>query len=182
MLRPCVITLILSLILVNASVAADPSPDFAARLARNHEALAADAMRIHVFRLRPGDDLLESIRAYARARHLQAAVILSAVGSFTNTAIRYANQPGAAQQSGHFEIVSITGTVEEGGEHVHLSVSDEKGVTTGGHLLAGCKIYTTAEIVLGELKGVRFAREKDTEGSGWEELKVYPRAKGKAAQ
>jgi len=130
-------------------------------------------MTVHVFRLRPGDDLLESIRAFAHARHLKAAVILSAVGSFTHTSIRYANQPGAAEQNGHFEIVSITGTVEDGGEHLHLSVSDDKGVTTGGHLLPGCKIYTTAEVVLGELNGVRFARETDKEGSGWDELKVY---------
>lgn len=152
---------------------AETSLNYAEELTANHEALASDAMRIHVFRLRPGDDLLESIRRFVHARHLQSAVILSAVGSLTDTSIRYANQPGAAHQSGHFEIVSITGTVEAGGEHLHLSVSDEKGVTTGGHLLTGCKIYTTAEVVLGELKGVRFARETDKQGSGWDELKIY---------
>src|SRR5579864_2970586 len=105
-------------------IASEKSPNYAEKLASNDEAIASNAMTIHVFRLRPGDDLLESIRAYAHARHLQAAVILSAVGSFTHTSIRYANQPGVAELSGHFEIVSITGTVEDGGEHLHLSVSD----------------------------------------------------------
>jgi predicted DNA-binding protein with PD1-like motif len=152
---------------------AEASQDYAEKLAANHEASETDSMRVHVFRLRPGDDLMESIRAFVHARHLQSAIILSAVGSLTDTSIRYANQPGAAHLSGHFEIVSITGTVEDGGEHLHLSVSDEKGVTTGGHLLTGCKIYTTAEVVLGELKGMRFARETDKQGSGWDELKIY---------
>lgn len=174
-------SLILILVLTSSLFAGDTTPDYPQKLARNHEAIASQAMTIHVFRLRPGDDLLESIRAFAHARHLQAAVILSAVGSFTHFSIRYANQPGAAEQSGHFEIVSITGTLEDGGEHLHLSVSDEKGVTTGGHLLPGCKIYTTAEIVLGELKGVRFARETDKQGSGWDELKVYPSGHGKGS-
>jgi predicted DNA-binding protein with PD1-like motif len=179
----CLILPALILYLASSTIFAGGDPqNYAEKLARNHEALATGSMTIQVFRLRPGDDLLESIRAFSHARHLQAAVILSAVGSFTHTSIRYANQPGASEQNGHFEIVSITGTVEDGGEHLHLSVSDEKGVTTGGHLLPGCKIYTTAEIVLGELKGVRFAREIDKQGSGWDELKVYPSAKKKAAE
>jgi predicted DNA-binding protein with PD1-like motif len=174
MFRFSMAVLVLSLFLASSrTMPAEPSQNYAEKLAANHEALATDSMSVHVFRLRPGDDLLESIRAFVHARHLQSVVILSAVGSLTDTSIRYANQPGAAHQSGHFEIVSITGTVEDGGEHLHLSVSDEKGVTTGGHLLTGCKIYTTAEIVLGELKGVRFARETDKQGSGWDELKIY---------
>ncbi len=40
--------------------------------------------------------------------------------------------------------------------------------------MTGSKIYTTGEITLGEIVGARFAREPDPEGSGWEELKIYP--------
>jgi len=150
----------------------DPS-DWMAKLVARHEAISDEHMRMHVFRLRPGDDLLESIRVYAHAQHLRAAVVLTAVGSLTQASIRYANQPNASQSSGHFEIVSLVGTVEEGGEHLHLSLGDEKGSTISGHLMPGCKIYTTGEIVLGELEDVRFTRELDKEGSGWEELKIY---------
>jgi predicted DNA-binding protein with PD1-like motif len=131
-------------------------------------------LRIHVFRLRPGDDLLGSIRAYVNANHIQAAVLLSAVGSLTQASIRYANQPEAHIHTGHFEIVSITGTIEEGGEHVHLSIATGQGNMFGGHVMTGCKIYTTGEVTLGEIQGVRFTRETDREGSGWDELKVYP--------
>lgn len=150
------------------------SSDWAAKLIARHEAIADKHMRIHVFRLRPGDDLLESIRAYARAQHLRAAVVLTAVGSLTQASVRYANQPNASSSSGHFEIVSLVGTVEDGSEHLHLSLGAENGSTISGHLMPGCKIYTTGEIALGELEDVRFTRELDKEGSGWEELKIYP--------
>lgn len=146
------------------------------RLVESHEAITTDRMRIHVFRLRPGDDLLGSIRAYVKQNHIQAAVLLSSVGSLTQASIRYANQPEAHIHTGHFEIVSITGTVEEGGEHIHFSIATGQGTMIGGHLMTGCKIYTTSEVTLGELLGVRFARETDTDkkGSGWDELKIYP--------
>lgn len=157
---------------------APPAPalpaDWTKQLVDRHEAITTDHLRIHVFRLRPGDDLLGSIRAYVDANHIQAAVLLSAVGSLTQASIRYANQPEAHIHTGHFEIVSITGTVEEGGEHIHLSVATGQGNLIGGHLMTGCIIYTTSEVTLGELEGVRFARETDTQGSGWDELKVYP--------
>jgi uncharacterized protein len=157
---------------------APPAPalpsDWTKQLAERHESITTDRVRIHVFRLRPGDDLLGGIRAYVNANHIQAGVLLSSVGSLTQASIRYANQPEAHIHTGHFEIVSITGTVEEGGEHVHLSISTGQGTMIGGHLMTGCKIYTTSEITLAELIGVRFTRETDTQGSGWDELKIYP--------
>ena len=157
---------------------APPAPalpaDWTKQLADRHESITTDRVRIHVFRLRPGDDLLGGIRAYVNANHIQAGVLLSSVGSLTQASIRYANQPEAHIHTGHFEIVSITGTVEEGGEHVHLSISTGQGTMIGGHLMTGCKIYTTSEITLAELIGVRFTRETDTQGSGWDELKIYP--------
>jgi predicted DNA-binding protein with PD1-like motif len=148
--------------------------DWALQLVNRHEAITTDHMRIHVFRLRPGDDLLGSIRAYVNQNHIQAAVLLSSVGSLTQASIRYANQQEAHIHTGHFEIVSITGTVEEGGEHIHLSIATGQGNMIGGHLMTGCKIYTTSEVTLAELIGVKFAREADKEGSGWDELKIYP--------
>ncbi|MGH9748006.1 MAG: PPC domain-containing DNA-binding protein [Candidatus Acidiferrales bacterium] len=160
--------------LENAPEAPALPADWSKQLAEHHEAISTEHMRIHVVRLRPGDDLLGSIRAYVNQNHIQAAVLLSSVGSLTQASIRYANQPEAHIHTGHFEIVSITGTVEEGGEHIHLSISTGQGTMIGGHLMTGCKIYTTSEVTLAELVGVRFARETDKEGSGWDELKIYP--------
>jgi predicted DNA-binding protein with PD1-like motif len=162
--------------LENAPEAPELPAGWSKLLVEHHEAIATDRMRIHVLRLRSGDDLLGSIRAYVKQNHIQAAVLLSSVGSLTQASIRYANQPEAHIHTGHFEIVSITGTVEEGGEHIHLSIATGQGNMIGGHLMTGCKIYTTSEVTLAELVGVRFARETDKEGSGWDELKIYPAA------
>ena len=58
------------------------------------------------------------------------------------------------------------------GLHLHISISDENGKTIGGHLADGSLIYTTAEIVLGELNDINFVREKDEETT-YKELMIY---------
>lgn len=85
--------------------------------------------------------------------------------------IRFANQREGTQGSGHFEILSVTGTVSVNGSHLHISISDITGKTIGGHLLQGCKIYTTAEIVIGCTTAYEFKRTKDGT-TEWEELQV----------
>jgi len=76
---------------------------------------------------------------------------------------------------GHFEIVSLVGTLSAGGgAHLHLSVSDSTGRTLGGYLLDGCRVYTTAEIVLGTLPELQFARKTDAT-FGYQELVVKPK-------
>jgi predicted DNA-binding protein with PD1-like motif len=126
---------------------------------------------IHAFRLGPGKDLLREVQAFARARRIEAGWVVTCVGSLTQTTLRYANQPRASLSRGHFEIVSLVGTVSVNGSHLHLSVSDGEGRTLGGHLMAGNLVYTTAEIVLGESKRFRFRRAKDGT-TPWKELQV----------
>ncbi|WP_345296593.1 hypothetical protein [Candidatus Villigracilis affinis] len=46
-------------------------------------------------------------------------------------------------------------------------------MTIGGHLVSGCKIYTTAEIVIAEFEDVIYKRELLQNDSGYEELVVY---------
>ena len=57
------------------------------------------------------------------------------------------------------------------GIHLHISITDSSGKTIGGHLVDGCLIYTTAEIVIGDAKGLTFSREQD-EQTGFKELKI----------
>lgn len=129
-------------------------------------------MRDYTFRLKPGQDLFDSIEAFVKEKQIGAGCVLSGVGSLTHFTLRFANQPDYAEEDGHFEIVSITGTVSIHGSHLHASVSDEKGRTVGGHLVSGCKIYTTAEIVIAAFDDVIYRREF-AEDSGYEELVVY---------
>ena len=126
---------------------------------------------MHAFRLLPGRDLKLSLDSFVKEKNIQAGWIATCVGSLTDYNIRFANQPEGTRDSGHFEIVSLVGTLSVNGSHIHLSVSDSTGKTIGGHLLEGCKIYTTAELVIGEMHDKKFTREKDG-STPWEELQV----------
>jgi predicted DNA-binding protein with PD1-like motif len=131
-------------------------------------------MQNYTFRLSPGQDLFDSIEAFVMEKQVKAGCILSGVGSLTHAALRLANREFISDFEGHFEIVSMTGTVSIYGSHLHISISDGDGRTTGGHLGPGCKIYTTAEIVIAVFEDVIYKREF-AEDSGYEELVVYER-------
>jgi predicted DNA-binding protein with PD1-like motif len=135
-----------------------------------------EANKTHAFRLKPGEDLKASINSFVKQHDIKAGWIVTCVGSLTRYSIRFANQPDSDTASGHFEIVSLVGTVSVNGSHLHISFSDSTGKTTGGHLQDGCIIYTTAEIVIGESNELLFTREKDGT-TPWEELQVKRRDK-----
>jgi predicted DNA-binding protein with PD1-like motif len=125
----------------------------------------------YAFRLKPGQDLKQEIQKLVTEKQIKAGWISTCVGSLTHYNIRFANQPNGAMDSGHFEIVSLTGTVSINGSHLHISISDSTGKTIGGHLMEGCIIYTTAEIVISSSNDFIFKREKDG-STPWEELQV----------
>jgi predicted DNA-binding protein with PD1-like motif len=129
-------------------------------------------MQNYTFRLKSGQDLFDSIQAFVMEKHIEAGCILSGVGSLTHAMLRLANREYSSEYEGHFEIVSITGTVSIHGSHLHISISDEDGKTLGGHFESGCKIYTTAEIVIAVFKDVIYKREL-AEDSGYDELTIY---------
>ena len=130
-----------------------------------------ESIKAHAFRLKPGQDLKQEIQNLVTAKQIKAGWISTCVGSLTNYNIRFANQPNGSSDTGHFEIVSLTGTVSINGSHIHISISDSTGKTIGGHLMDGCKIYTTAEIVILTSNDFIFKREKDGT-TAWEELQV----------
>ena len=132
------------------------------------------AMTTLTVRLRPGQDLQDELTSLVRTQKIGAGLILTAVGSLTDVSLRLANQEGATIYRGHFEIVSLVGTLSVNGSHLHLSVSDSIGRTIGGHLMPGNTIYTTAELVIGLLPDVEYVREPDPT-FGYRELVVRKR-------
>lgn len=115
-----------------------------------------------VERLRPGDDFQQALKRIAAERKLKAGVIVTAVGSFKTASMRFAGADAATEIQGPLEVVSATGTVSEASMHVHLSVSDSSGKTFGGHLMPGCKVFTTIELVILDLSDEwSFERKKD---------------------
>lgn len=136
--------------------------------------MAGDAGGSFVLRLKPGADLRRSLDRFARKHRLRAAYVGTCVGSLRCAAIRFADKPKAGIIEGPFEIVSLVGTLSTRGLHLHISVSDGKGKTIGGHLGEGSIVHTTAEIVIVSVSGVRFAREPDPT-TGYRELVVRRR-------
>jgi uncharacterized protein len=137
-------------------------------------------MKTYALRLHPQQDLKQALEVFRRDHALQAGCVLTCVGSLRRAAIRFANQPDTTLLDGKFEIVSLVGTLSPEGAHLHISLSDGRGQTVGGHLQEGALIYTTAEVVLGELDDLTFSRPVDAE-TGYDELAVQPRGPGREA-
>lgn len=127
--------------------------------------------RHHVVRLRPGQDLLAELTAYATKHSLKAAAVISAVGSLKQASLRYANKPEYSKLDGPFEVVSFSGTLDAASNHLHLSIADGNGVTRGGHAGAGNIVFTTMELVLLELPALQFRREFEPL-NGYDELTI----------
>jgi predicted DNA-binding protein with PD1-like motif len=138
------------------------------------QSLPPSPMQVYAMRLGPGEDLRAALQKFTAEKKLDAACIVTCVGSLQKTVLRLANQDHYTTFEGKREIVSLVGTLAVTGSHLHLSVSDSTGVTLGGHLVEGCQVYTTAEIVIGILPAYRFTREPDPK-SGYQELKVNPK-------
>src|SRR5690349_8117899 len=99
---------------------------------------------VFAFRLQPNTDLKKSIIELIKGEKLHAAWIITCVGSLSQFHLRFANQPTGVMRLGHFEIVSLVGTIGNDGCHLHISLADESGSILGGHVLDGCIVYTTA--------------------------------------
>lgn len=129
-------------------------------------------MRVVALRLTPQQDLKAELDRYACQHNLEAACIVTCVGSLTQAVLRHANQSQETVYHGYFEIVSLTGMLSRHGSHYHIAIADSAGHTLGGHLLTGCLIYTTAEIVVGVLSDLSFRRELDP-ATGFKELTIH---------
>jgi uncharacterized protein len=128
-------------------------------------------MKAHVLRLRPGQDLMNELKKFFNENAIEAAFIATCVGSLTVATLRMAGAKESKTLEGPFEIVSLVGTGSRHGGHYHISLTGRDGLAIGGHVLQGCLIHTTAEIVIVELPGFVFTRETDPQ-TGYLELNV----------
>ena len=128
-------------------------------------------MKTHVFRLRRGSDLLKALQEYARTRRIAAGTVVSGVGCVTRARVRGASGVAVRELNEPLEIVSLMGTLSAARTHLHIALAREDLTVLGGHLMEGCIVNTTAEVVLLELDGVRFGAEWDGE-TGYDELAI----------
>ena len=129
--------------------------------------------RFHAIRLLPGDDLLSALEQFVSEHRIRAGWIAGMVGSLSQAALRFAAQPEASLLTDAFEMIALSGTLSLSGTHLHLSIADPQGHMTGGHVMAGCIVRTTCELVIGELTDVAFSRPI-CHLSGYDELVVTP--------
>ena len=128
-------------------------------------------MKTHVFRLRRGSDLLKALQEYARTRRIAAGTVVSGVGCVTRARVRDASGVTVRELNEPLETVALMGALSAARAHLHIALAREDLTVLGGHLMEGCIVNTTAEVVLLELDGVRFGAEWDGE-TGYDELAI----------
>ncbi len=136
------------------------------------------SVKATAIRLKPHQDLKKELIAFAEQNKIKAGLIITCVGSLVQVNLRFANHEHGTLLTGHFEILSLVGTFSTTSSHLHISVADSEGKTWGGHLLDDSFIYTTAEVVIGELTDLEFDRTLDST-YGYKELSVKPRPQKK---
>lgn len=141
--------------------------------------------RIFVARLAPGCDLLNSLKRVAETEDIRAGVILSGAASLSQATLRNVrlfpdNFPIEDRHRIYtpkkepLELLSLSGNISrKDGEvliHCHITISSglEDGRAYGGHLIEGCVVFSTGEIVIGEITGIEMKRITDPETHAFE--------------
>lgn len=140
-----------------------------------------NAARFTALRLLPGDDLLAELEAFVARHGIKAGWIAGVVGSLSQAALRFAGQPNSTLITGAFEIIALSGTLDAEGEHLHMSIADAEGLMRGGHVMPGCIVRTTCELVIGDIENAVFRREPCAL-SGYNELVIYSSLDGERHQ
>ena len=93
---------------------------------RSSSARHSSSLRVHALRLSPGQEVKSALFEYCRRNSIEAACILTCVGSLSKAHLRYAysayREPNMEEWSkgqvvdGQFEILSLVGTVSDEGK------------------------------------------------------------------
>lgn len=136
----------------------------------NSNIISSDKQAVfHCVRLHRGDDLLLSIYEICKEKNIKAGTVLSAVGCISKGKVRDASGITIRDILEDCEIVSLNGTVSAKRCHLHISLSKENLSTIGGHLVEGCIVNTTCELIIAELPDIKIDVEDDPE-TGYDEL------------
>jgi predicted DNA-binding protein with PD1-like motif len=117
-------------------------------------------------RLSEGEDLLESVtKAAGRAGISAGFFFLIGTLKKANLGFFQEGRYETTEIDAPLEIVSCSGNISIKDEkvfaHAHIVVSDEKAIAYGGHVMSGCLIGVTGELVLVEATGIRMYRRLD---------------------
>jgi predicted DNA-binding protein with PD1-like motif len=123
--------------------------------------------KVHVFRVKPGRELLGEIASYCQEHNISSGVVIGIIGSVESARLNFLTElPGkyeGVQYSGPLEIVCAQGSVAVQNDspiiHIHIQLS-RQDICRGGHL-AEATVFSTAEVVIGELDQ-QLRRQRDS--------------------
>lgn len=112
------------------------------------------------------EDLLETLNLVAKKSRINAGFfILIGTLKKANLGFYRHRKYETIRVDGHLEIVSCMGNIalkeKNPFAHAHICVSNEKGEVMGGHVMPGCTIAVTGELVLVEAVDTRLQRKFD---------------------
>ena len=113
--------------------------------------------KIHVFRVKPKQELASEIKNYCMQYGITSGVVVGIIGSVESAKLNYLKElPGmyeTVEYTGPLEIVCAQGSValkdSETIVHIHIQLGGCDGCQ-GGHLVEAT-VFSTAEVVIGEL-------------------------------
>ncbi len=114
--------------------------------------------RVVIARLEPEEDILHSIEKVATEKNIQSGY-LSMIGAVAGVHLGYFDREEKNYKDftvdEDLEIVSGTGNITKYDNnyviHAHLIAADQTGRCYGGHLLEGCKVSVTIELIITEI-------------------------------
>jgi predicted DNA-binding protein with PD1-like motif len=136
--------------------------------------------RVVVMRLAPNCDLMKSLKETAEKENIRSGVILSGAGSLKQATIRNVRSfpeefPITDQnriytpKNEPLELLSLSGIISrKDGEvhlHCHIAISSglDDGKAYGGHLIEGCIVFSTCEVIIAEITGLEMKYNIDPE-------------------
>jgi predicted DNA-binding protein with PD1-like motif len=138
------------------------------------EFTSMDLKRVHILRVDPGEDVLETVQGFIRQTGLRQAVVMGGYGTLAAyhlhwvTHNRIPTENAFGRGYGGIEILAMNGLIVAGEPHIHVALSTPDGAF-GGHLEAGCIAYVLCELFFAEVEGVTLSRQPvavDVEGMG----------------
>ncbi len=106
-----------------------------------------DTLTLH---LEPGQDLLLSVSELAQEKRI-SGFLLGVVGNLSKASFQCPGRDKPTVLEGELEIITLNGTFDANGVHLHLSLSDGACQVWGGHLEGGSVILKGADLLLGIL-------------------------------
>jgi len=129
--------------------------------------IQTEIKRVIFAKMEPGEDVLGAIEEVAKKHDVQSGQ-LSLIGAVSKAKLGYFHREALEYRDftidEDVEVVSCIGDISTHEEnpviHAHMIVADEKGKCWGGHLLPGCEVSVTIELVIIETKA-KLIRKKD---------------------